>query len=96
MPEHVKMLREVERDLMRVQKPILDEYQINEFERQVCEAMEFATPVKLTVWRDGFTYDEVGRVHYLEPIHKEVRLQTEQGTISRIKFADIVAVEIIE
>ncbi|OHX42363.1 YolD-like family protein [Cytobacillus oceanisediminis] len=96
MPEHRKMLREIERDMMRMQKPLLDEYQIEEMERQVCEAMEFAQPVKLTVWRDGFTYEEVGRVHYLEPIQKEVRLKTELGTISRIKFADIIAVEMKE
>lgn len=96
MPEHVKMLREIERDMQRMQKPLLDEYQIEEFERQVCEAMEFAQPVKLTIWRDGFTYDEIGRVHYLDPLQKEVRLKTELGTISRIKFADIIAVEIIE
>lgn len=89
------MLRELERDLLRKQKPILDIYQIEEFERQICEAMEFAKPVKLTVWRDGFPYDEVGRVHYLDPLQKEVRLKTELGTVSRIKFADIVAVEMI-
>lgn len=96
MPEHVKMLREIERDMMRTQKPLLDEYQIEDMERQVCEAMEFAQPVKLTVWRGGFTYEEFGRVQYLEPIHKEVRLQTELETISRIKFEDIIAVEIKE
>lgn len=96
IPEHVKMLREIERDMMRTQKPILDEYQIEDMERQICEAMEFAKPVKLIVWRDGFTYEEFGRVHYLEPIHKEVRLKTELGTISRIKFADIIAVEVKE
>lgn len=96
MPEHVKMLREIERDMMRMQKPLLDEYQIEEMERQICESMEFAQPVKLMVWRDGFTYDEIGRVHYLDPLQKEVRLQTELGTISRIKFADIIAVEVVE
>lgn len=96
MPEHVKMLREIERDMMRMQKPLLDEYQIEEMERQICEAMEFAQPVMLTVWRDGFTYEESGRVHYLEPMQKEVRLKTELGTISRIKFADIINVELID
>lgn len=96
MPEHVKMLREIERDMMRMQKPLLDEYQIEDMERQICEAMEFANPVKLTVWRDGFTYEEIGRVHYLDPLQKEVRLKTELGTISRIKFTDIVAVDVIE
>lgn len=96
MPEHVKVLREIERDMMRIQKPLLDEYQIEEMERQVCEAMEFSQAVKLTIWRDGFTYEEIGRVHYLDPLQKEVRLKTELGTIIRIKFADIIAVEVIE
>lgn len=96
MPEHRKMLRELERDMNRMQKPLLDEYQIEEMQRRVCETMEFGQPVKLTVWRDGYTNEEIGRVHYLEPLQKEVRLKTELGTISRIKFADIIKVEVID
>jgi hypothetical protein len=95
-PELRSAHRELQRDMNRIEKPLLDEYQIEEMESKICLTMEYGQPVKLTVWRDGFTYEAIGRVHYLEPIHKEVRIKSELGTVSRIKFADIIAVEINE
>jgi hypothetical protein len=52
-------------------------------------------PVKLTVWQDGFPTDVVGRVHKLEPIHKEVRLNTDKGEMIRVKFTDVVGVAVV-
>ncbi|WP_394136915.1 YolD-like family protein [Cytobacillus oceanisediminis] len=93
-PELRAAHRELQRDMNRIERPLLDEYQIEEMESKICYGMELNKLVKLTVWRDGYTYEEIGHVHYLEPIHKKVRLKTELGTISRIKFSDIIAVKI--
>lgn len=94
-PEHRSMLRELTRDEMRQAKLILDEYEIESIEKRICEAMEFTHPVVILKWEDGFTYEERGHVHYLDPIRKEVRIVSEDGFMLRIKFADIVAVEVI-
>ncbi|WP_423410260.1 YolD-like family protein [Heyndrickxia sp. MSNUG] len=95
-PEHRSMLRELARDEMRKAKPILDEYEIEELENRICEAMEFTLPVVISKWDDGFTYEERGHVHYLDPIRKEVRIVSEDGAVLRIKFNDIVMVKIID
>jgi hypothetical protein len=95
-PEHRGMLRELARDEMRQARPILDEYEIEALENRICEAMEFNFPVIISKWEDGFTYEEKGNVHYLDPIRKEVRIVSECGAVLRIKFADIVAVDVID
>lgn len=56
--------------------------------------MEFTLPVVISKWDDGFTYEERGHVHYLDPIRKEVRIVWEDGAVIRIKFADIIGIKI--
>jgi len=95
-PEHRALLRELAHDELRQAKPILDEYEIEELENRICYAMEYTYPVLISRWEDGFTYVEQGLVHYLDPIKKEVRLVSKDGTAMSIKFTDIVGVEVIE
>jgi hypothetical protein len=96
MPEHRALLRELARDELRQPRPLLDEYEIQEFENRFCHAMEFTYQVKITKWDDGFTYEETGHVHYLDPIRREVRMVCEDGIVIVIKFEDIVGVEVKE
>lgn len=94
-PEHRTLLRELARDELRQPKPLLDEYEIENMESTICYAMEFTYHVVITKWADGFTYEEKGLVHYLDPIAKEVRIVSDDGSVVRMKFADIIAVEVI-
>lgn len=96
MPEHRALLKELARDELRQPRPLLDEYEILEFENRICKAMEFTYQVEVTKWDDGFTYEEKGHVHYLDPIRKEVRMVSEDGSAVAIKFDDIVDVKAIE
>jgi hypothetical protein len=95
-PEHRASLQELARDELRQAKPILDEYEIEELENRICYAMEYTYPVVITKWEDGFTYEEQGLVHFLDPIKKEVRLVSKDGAAMSIKFLDIVGVEVSE
>ncbi|MBT2757557.1 YolD-like family protein [Mesobacillus foraminis] len=96
MPEHRSFLREMQRDQLRKAKPLIDEYELEDFERRICEAMEFNQRVVISKWTDGFIIQETGRVHYLDPIRKEIRMVSEDGTAFRIEFADITDVKIQE
>lgn len=96
MPEHRALLKELARDELRQPRPLLDEYEILEFENRICKAMEYTYQVEVTKWDDGFTYEEKGHVHYLDPIRKEVRMVSEDGSAVAIKFDDIVDVKVIE
>ncbi|WP_332285191.1 YolD-like family protein [Bacillus safensis] len=42
-------------------------------------ATEYNHAVKLTVWDDGFTHDITGRVHYVDSITHEVRIEVKPG-----------------
>ncbi|MGE7185910.1 YolD-like family protein [Peribacillus sp. NPDC006672] len=96
LPEYTKMLRDLDTDYHRQQKPIIDEFQFEEFDQRICYAMEYNYSVKITKWVDGFNYELVGRVHYVDPIQKEVRLKTEIGEVERVKMSEVISVEVIE
>ncbi|MFE4812797.1 YolD-like family protein [Peribacillus simplex] len=96
LPEYTKMLRDLDTDYHRQQKPVIDEFEFEEFDQRICYAMEFNFAVKITKWVDGFNYEIVGRIHYVDSIHKEVRLKTEADEVERLKMSEIIAVEIRE
>lgn len=95
MPEHVKMLKDLNTDDQKVGKPILDEYQIEEFEQKFCLAMEFSYQIKITTWESGFFKDYKGLLHRLDEIDKVLFLEHEKHIV-RLKFIDVVNVEIEE
>jgi hypothetical protein len=95
IPEHVEMLREInEKDYYKTSKPLLDPYQIQEFEEKIHYAMEYHYPIKFGVWYDGFVEEVRGFVYYLDPIRKEIRLKNDDGDVERVKFKNIVNVEV--
>ncbi|WP_409293917.1 YolD-like family protein [Peribacillus sp. SCS-26] len=98
MPEHVKMLKEMKRDENRVEKPLLDEYQIEEFENKICFAMEFKLQIMAVVWEEGFEKTRIGMVHRLDEIYKLIYLETDgpANELFRIFFDDIVRIEVLE
>ncbi|MFD6439366.1 YolD-like family protein [Peribacillus sp. NPDC060186] len=96
LPEYTKMLRDLDTDYHRQRKPIIDDFQFEEFDQRICYAMEYNFAVKITKWVDGFNYEIVGRVHFVDPIHKEVRLKTEVDGVERVKMSEIIAVEVLE
>lgn len=96
LPEYTKRLRDLDTDYHRQQKPIIDEFQFEEFDQRISYAMEYNFSVKITKWVNGFNYEIVGCVHYVDPIRKEVRLKTEADEVNRVKMADIIAVEVNE
>jgi hypothetical protein len=96
MPEGFAMIGEMYRDQERQEMPLLDEYQIEEFDRKVCYAMEYNLPVRFSVWEDGFVIELVGRIHRRDEITRELRVKLDDGTFDRVKAGELVGVEVIE
>jgi len=96
LPEQRKLLREATKDELRQPKPIVDIYELEEFDHRINEAMEYNLPVVISKWHDGFTYKEKGRVHYVDPIRKEIRMVTEDDVHIRIALAEIIGVEVVK
>lgn len=96
LPEYTKRLCDLDTDYQRQQKPIIDEFQFEEFDQRICFAMEYNYAVKISKWVAGFKFEIDGRVHYVDPMRKEVRLKTEADGVEYVKMTEIIAVEVIE
>ncbi|PLS17634.1 YolD-like family protein [Bacillus sp. M6-12] len=72
MPEHVSLLRAMKTDYHRIDKPVLDEYQIEEFEQKMCLAMEFTYQVKIQVWNAGRILEYKGLILKLDELSKRI------------------------
>ncbi|MED1419003.1 YolD-like family protein [Bacillus smithii] len=94
LPEHVEMLKYADRDYYKAPKPMLDPYEIQDMESKIHYASEFHYSVKFDVWYDGFVEKMRGYIHYLDPINKEVRIKDDEGNVDRIKFENIINVEV--
>ena len=96
LPLAFEIQREMFKDQERQVKPILDEYQSQEFDERISYVMESNSAVKLTIWDDGFTYEITGRIHYVDPITKQLRVEVKPGDFERIAFEDVVGVIVVD
>lgn len=96
MLELIKSQRDLWRDSERIAKPIVDEYQAEEFDQRIAYAMEFKLAVKLTVWTDGLTEDITGSIHYVDPVTHQLRVEVKSGEYERIAFDDVVGVIVVD
>jgi hypothetical protein len=96
MPEQFSKLRKFWNDSERITKPILDQYQVEEFDNKIGYAIEFNLPVKLTLWVDGFTKDIIGRLHHVDSITHQLIIEVKPGEFQRIKFEHVTKVCIVE
>lgn len=80
------------RETQRIEKPIIDEYEKDEFDSRIAYAMECNLQVKVTIWTDGFTTDYTGRIHYVDPITHQLRIEVNTGEFERIAFDDVIGI----
>jgi hypothetical protein len=96
MPLAFEMQREMFKDQERMPKPILDEYETQEFDQNIAYAMECNLAVKLTVWSDGFTKEMAGQIHNINPITHQLQVKVNQGEFEQVGFEDIVGVAVLD
>ncbi|WP_251553962.1 YolD-like family protein [Neobacillus muris] len=96
LPELVKAQRNLWQDTERIERPIIDEYQWEEFDLRIAYAMEWNYIVKVKLWSDGFMTDVIGRIHYVDSITRQIRIEVRSGQFEGIPFEDIVEVEVID
>lgn len=96
MPEHVKMLKQIQVENEMQRKPIIDDYEFAEIQNKILMSMEFAFQVKVKIWREGFFQDFEGRICRLDEFKKLVFMESNDGYIEKIKFEDIVGVKVEE
>ncbi|MFC4802030.1 YolD-like family protein [Neobacillus sp. GCM10023253] len=95
IPLAFEMTSEMFKDQARTPKPLLDENQIEELDLRIAYATEYNHAVKLTVWGDGFNHDITGRVHYVDPITHELRIEVKPREFERVAFDSVVGVKVL-
>ncbi|NRG43155.1 YolD-like family protein [Bacillus sp. CRN 9] len=75
MPEHVKMLTDIEVDANKTSKPQLDEHQLEEIQIVIMESLHYTLPIKISTWENGFTNHMTAIVDTLDMIKREIRVE---------------------
>ncbi|KON87770.1 hypothetical protein AF332_13660 [Sporosarcina globispora] len=94
MPEHRSMLRKLENEQKAQNKPLIDDYELEEYDNKIHYAMEFSFLLKVKVWREGFFHEYKGRVNRLDGISRKIYLELEDGDLEKIILEEIAGVEV--
>ncbi|WCL64307.1 YolD-like family protein [Bacillus subtilis] len=79
--------------VQKIEKPILDEYKLEEMALIICEAMEFNSVLIIGVYRDGFTEEVTGHVHYIDEVKQRLHLKDLKGDTNFINLSSMINVE---
>lgn len=96
LPEQRTALLNRKKQVQKIEKPILDEYQLEDMARVICEAMEFNSVLVIGVYRDGFIEEVKGHVHYIDEVKQRLHVKDLKGDINFIAFDSLLTVRIYE
>ncbi len=92
LPEHVKLLKDMEIDFNRVKKPNIDEQGWEQINETLHIAIEYNLPLIFTLWIDGFFEEIEGAVHFIDLINRKIHVVDLSGDVHKIKFNAIAEV----
>lgn len=96
LPEQRAALLNRKREVQKIEKPILDEYQLEEMARTICEAMEFNSVLVISIYRDGFIEEVTGHVHYINEVKQKLHVEDLKGDTWFIAFDSLLTIEAYE
>ena len=93
LPEHVQSLKNLLVDDEKIQKPILDEQEIEEIETIIFGAMECNQHLIFQIYDNGFITYISGITQYIDHINKKFRVIDDKQQVHFIKFCDLMHVK---
>lgn len=93
LPEHVKLLREYNESLDKVEKPVLDEQKYEEFNKVIRRAKEENITLQFTYYQKGEMKKLVGNIHYIDQLKRELRIVDYLTNKHVLKLGDIIEIE---
>ena len=93
LPEHVKLLREYNKNLKRIEKPILDEQKYEEFNEVMSRAMEENITLEFTYYQKGEMKKCVGKINYLDGLNRKIHISSQATNNQLLRLDDIIEIE---
>lgn len=92
LPEQRAALLNRKIEVQKIEKPILDEYQLEEMARTIYEAMEFNSVLVISIYRDGFIEEVTGYVHYIDEVKQRLHVKDLKGDTNFMNLFNLINV----
>ncbi|MGG1104196.1 YolD-like family protein [Bacillus subtilis] len=92
LPEHLTQLKQDLIDVSKIEKPSLDDQQIEEMDLLVSEALEFNKELKFKLFNNGFVENVNGRVHYINFEQQKLHVKDQNDNTVYINMNNIIGV----
>ncbi|KIN36565.1 MULTISPECIES: YolD-like family protein [Bacillus subtilis group] len=92
LPEHLTQLKQDLIDVSKIEKPSLDDQQIEEMDLLVSEALEFNKELKFKLFNNGFVENVTGRVHYINFEQQKLHVKDQNDNTIYINMNNIIGV----
>ncbi|MDQ0268676.1 YolD-like family protein [Cytobacillus purgationiresistens] len=92
MPEHVKLLSDIQTNSNKQAKPHLDEQELEEIQIIVMESLHYTLPIKITTWKNGFFKHSTRVVDTVDMVKMQIRFVVNEEK-NYIFIKDITSVE---
>lgn len=92
LPEHLTQLKQDLVDVSKIEKPSLDDQQIEEMDLLVSEALEFNKELKFKLFNNGFVENVTGRVHYINFEQQKLHVKDQNDNTIYINMNNIIGV----
>ncbi|AFQ58098.1 YolD [Bacillus subtilis QB928] len=92
LPEHLTQLKQDLIDVSKIEKPSLDDQQIEEMDILVSEALEFNKELQFKLFHNGFVENVTGRVHYINFEQQKLHVKDQNDNTVYINMNNIIGV----
>ncbi|MBD8069419.1 YolD-like family protein [Bacillus sp. PS06] len=96
LPEMSSIQSRVDWDNKKVEKPLLDEDQLDEMNQTINYAVEYNLEQTYTIYDNGEYKLLMGKVHDIDEINKHLRIIDKFGELHVVNYEDIVKVLVAE
>ena len=93
LPEHVKLLKEYNKNLKKTEKPILDEQKYEEFNKVISDSLEENQPLIVTYYEKGELKKVSGQIHSINHLNRRLEVKSSRYNHHLIHLDNIIELE---
>ncbi|QIW79951.1 YolD-like family protein [Bacillus tequilensis] len=92
LPEHLTQLKQDLVDVSKIEKPSLNDQQIEEMDLLVSETLEFNKELRFKLFNNGFVENVTARVHYINFEQQKLHVKDQNDNTVYINMNNIIGV----